>query len=56
MTKQTKYDKNYIERRGKELAKKHKGTFWKLADKEDFIWQWDSFQEIYVPEYSDKQL
>ena len=45
-----------ILKRGKELAEKHKGEFWKLDDKAGFIWQWDAENEIYVPEYSDKQL
>ena len=51
------YDKDYIAKRGKELAKKYKDEwYWKLTDKENFIWQWDIDKEIYIPEYSDKQL
>lgn len=48
--------KEEILKRGIELAKRYKGKYWKVADKESFIWQWDWKKEIYVPEYDDKQL
>lgn len=48
--------KEEIEERGKELTKKYKGEYWKVADKEDFIWQWDCEKQTYVPEFNDKQL
>jgi hypothetical protein len=57
MTKHTNpKEQQEILRRGKELAEKYKGEYWKLNEKEPFLWQWDDENEIYVPEYSDKQL